>query len=140
MAFCTDFSLFFSLFIFQGIPSALLSKVLPTVQGTCSLLSTKLSYSKHEGMSCDDLWLDICQKRDECDEKIKIMKGVAFFFSSVAALEIRSREKGGNANSQEQEDDHNDNLREKYWPALTGLQYSPPMAHVYQRYPCIRPY
>ena len=70
-------------------------------------------------MSCDDLWLDICQKRDECDEKIKIMKGVAFFFSSVAALEIRSKAKGGNANDHEQEDDHNDNLREKYWPAIT---------------------
>ena len=29
----------------------MLSKVLPAVQGTCSLLSAKLSYSKHEGMS-----------------------------------------------------------------------------------------
>ena len=46
----------------------MLSKVLPAVQGTCSLLAAKLSYSKHEGMSCDDLWLNICQKRDECDE------------------------------------------------------------------------
>ena len=51
----------------------MLSKVLPAVQGTCSLLAAKLSYSKHEGMSCDDLWLNICQKRDECDEKIKPM-------------------------------------------------------------------
>ena len=62
----------------------MLSKVLPAVQGTCSLLAAKLSCSKHEGMSCDDLWLNICQKRDECDEKIKKMKGVAFFFSAVA--------------------------------------------------------
>ena len=70
-------------------------------------------------MSCDDLWLNICQKRDECDEKIKNMKGVAFFFSSVAALERRSKEKGEKADSQEQEDDQNDELPEKYWPAIT---------------------
>ena len=69
-------------------------------------------------MSCDDLWLKICQKRDECDEKIKNMKGVAFFFSSVAALERRSKEKGEKANSQEQEDDQNE-LPGKYWPAIT---------------------
>ena len=52
-------------------------------------------------MSCDDLWLNICQKRDECDEKIKVMEGVAFFFSPVAALERRSKEKGEKADSQE---------------------------------------
>ena len=70
-------------------------------------------------MSCDDLWLNICQKRDECDEKIKKMKGVAFFFSAVAALEKRSKEKGEKVNTQEQEDDQNDELPEKYWPAIT---------------------
>ena len=70
-------------------------------------------------MSYDDLWLDICQKRDECDEKIKKMKGVAFFFSSVAALERRNKEKGKEANDQEQEDDQNDELQERYWPAIT---------------------
>ena len=63
-------------------------------------------------MSCDDLWLDICQKRGECDEKIKKMKGVAFFFSSVAALEKRSKEKGEKTNSQGQEDDPNEELPE----------------------------
>ena len=67
-------------------------------------------------MSCDDLWLNICQKRDE---KIKNMKGVAFFLSSVAALERRSKEKGEKADSQEQEDDQNVELPEKYWPAIT---------------------
>ena len=70
-------------------------------------------------MSCDDLWLNICQKRDECDEKIKNMKGVAFFFSSVATLERRSKEKGEKADSQEQEDDQNNELPERYWPAIT---------------------
>ena len=70
-------------------------------------------------MSCDDLWLNICQKRDECDEKIKNMKGVAFFFSSVATLERRSKEKGEKADSQEQEDDQSNELPERYWPAIT---------------------
>ena len=56
-------------------------------------------------MCYDDLWLNICQKRDECDEKIKKMKGVAFFFSFVAALERRNKEKRQKANNQEQEDD-----------------------------------
>ena len=59
-------------------------------------------------MSRDDLWLNICQKRDECHEKIKNMKGVAIFFFSVVTLEKRSKEKGEKADSQEQEDDQND--------------------------------
>ena len=90
---------------------------MPAVQGTCSLLSAKLSYNRHEGISCDDLWLNICQTRDECDEKIKKMKGVAFFFSSVAALERRS--KGKKKNNEQQEDEQNDEVQEKYWPAIT---------------------
>ena len=47
------------------------------------------------------------------------MKGVAFFVSSVAALEKQSKEKCEKPNSQAQEDNHNDELREKYWPAIT---------------------
>ena len=70
-------------------------------------------------MSCDDLWLNICQKLDECDEKMKNMNGVTFFFSSVAALERRSKEKKEKADSQEQEDDQINELPEKYWPAIT---------------------
>ena len=99
----------------------MVSKVLPAVQENCSLLSAKVSHSKHVGLSCDDLWLNICQKRDECDEKIKKMKGVAFFFSSVAAVEKRSKEKGKGetSSSQEQENDQNDELPEKYWPAIS---------------------
>ena len=45
------------------------------------------------------------------------MKGVAFFFSSVAALERRS--KGKKKNNEEQEDEQNDEVQEKYWPAIT---------------------
>ena len=70
-------------------------------------------------MSCDDLWLKICQKLEECDKKMKNMNGVTFFFSSVTALERRSKEKKEKADSQEQEDDQIDELPEKYWPAIT---------------------
>ena len=47
------------------------------------------------------------------------MKGVAFFFSSVATLEGRIKEKGEKADSKEQEDDQNNKLPEEYWPAIT---------------------
>ena len=76
-------------------------------------------------MSCDDLWLNISQKRDECDEKIKKMKGVAFLFSSVAALEKRSKEKVEKANSQEQEDDQNEELPKKVLASNNLLDCSP---------------
>ena len=45
------------------------------------------------------------------------MKGVAFFFSSVTALERRS--KGKKKNNEQQEDEQNDEVQEKYWPAIT---------------------
>lgn len=80
-----------------------------------------MSYNKYEGTEVrkvDDLWLNICRKRDECDEAIKQIKGVAFFFSSVSALERRSREKR-QENTQDQEDEENETSDEKYWPAIT---------------------
>ena len=44
-------------------------------------------------------------------------KRSGIFFSSVAALERRS--KGKNKNNEEQEDEQNDEVQEKYWPAIT---------------------
>ena len=114
------FFLFF-LCTFKGIRSALLGKVLPAVQGTCSLLSAKISYSKSEGISCEDLWRNICHKRDECDQRIKKMKGVAFFFSSIAALERRTKGKSEKANKEKENEDYNeqnDEVQEKHWPAI----------------------
>ena len=68
----------------QGIRSALVSKIPPSVKGTCSLLSAKVSHSiRNEGTEdtkIEDLWLDICNKHDECNEAIKKTKGVAFFY------------------------------------------------------------
>ncbi|KAL9960070.1 hypothetical protein ACROYT_G033473 [Oculina patagonica] len=42
-----------------------------------------------------------------------------FFFSAVAALEKRTKEKKENSDSQEQEDDQNEGVQEKYWPAIS---------------------
>ena len=44
-------------------------------------------------------------------------KRSGIFFSSVAALERRS--KGKNKNNEEQEDEQNDEVQEKYCPAIT---------------------
>ena len=92
------------------------------MQGTCSLLSAKISYNKNEGISFKDQWRNICQKRDECDERIKKMKGVAFFFSSIATLETRTKEKSEKANNEKEDeeyDEQNDEVQEKHWPAMT---------------------
>jgi len=57
--------------------------------------------------------------KDRYDKKIENMKGETFLFSTVAALEKQSKEKGGKENSQEQEDNQNDDLPRKYWPTVT---------------------
>ena len=91
------------------------------MKGTCSLLSAKISYNKNEGISFKDQWRNICQKRDECDERIKKMKGVAFFFSSIATLERRTKEKSEKANNEKEDeeyDEQNDEVQEKHWPAM----------------------
>ena len=52
--------------------------------------------------------------------KEKQMKGVAFFFSFLAALEKRSREKVKEVSCQEQDDDdQNVVFQEKYWRAIS---------------------
>ena len=69
----------------------------------------------------EDQWRNICQKRDECDERIKKMKGVAFLFSSIAALERRTKEKSEKANKEKEDEDYdeqNDEVLEKHWPAI----------------------
>lgn len=91
------------------------------MQRTCSLLSAKVSYGKNEeDRNVDHLWRNICQKRDECDEAIKThVKGVAFFFSSVAVLERRSKDEKRKENSQDEEDEENEKSEKTYWPAIT---------------------
>jgi len=108
----------------QNIRSALVSKVIPLVQGKCSLISAKVSYNASERTSVEDLWLKICQKRDESDEAIRKIKGVAFFFSSVAVLERKAKEKEPDGEGEEHEE-HEETERVQttktkvYWPAIS---------------------
>ena len=49
------------------------------------------------------------------------MKGVAFFFSSIATLERRTKEKSEKANNEKEDeeyDEQNDEVQEKHWPAM----------------------
>ena len=87
----------------QNIRSALVSKIIPLVQGKCSLISAKVSYNVSERASVEDPWLTICQKRDESDQAIRKIKGTAFFFLSVAVLEIKAKEKDPDGEDEEDE-------------------------------------
>ena len=91
------------------------------MQRSCSLLSAKVSYGTNEQhRNVEELWRNICQKRDECDEAIKTnVSGVAFFFSSVAVLERRIKSKKRKENSEDEEDEENERSEKTYWPAIT---------------------
>ena len=110
-------------FLPQSIRSALVSRILPAVT-TCSLISVKFGYRKNFDASKanpEDLRLEICNKRDECDEAVKRIPGVAFFFSAVAAIESRVKQDEGNENTVEVCGDNNSNRQKKvvYWPAIS---------------------
>ncbi len=77
----------FNLFHFQKIRSALVSTILPIVQGKCSLISAKVTFNASQTIGkLDDLRSQICAKRDGVNAILKI-KGLAFFFCSVAEVE-----------------------------------------------------
>ena len=105
----------------QNIRSALVSKVIPVVQGKCSLISAKVSYNVSERKSIEDLWLTVCQKRDESDEAMRKIKGMAFFFSSVAVLERKAKEKEPNSGDEENEETEcaKTTKSKVYWPAIS---------------------
>ena len=112
----------FLLILPQSIQSALVSRILPAAT-TCSLISAKVSYRKIDGRANtnpDELWLQICNKRDECDQAIKWIPGVAFFFSAVAAVESRVKKNPTNEGTEEEGGDNNNNAKQvMYWPALS---------------------
>ena len=94
---------------------------------TDTRLSTKL----------DDQWLKICNKRDECDQALKKIQGLAFFFSAISTIESRV-----DKDKIEREPDEEDEEQEKktksviYWPAIPiGLPFSRQTAPVFQQCP-----
>lgn len=112
-----------NLFHFQKIRSALVSKILPVVQEKCSLISAKVTFNAPQATGkLDDLWSQICAKRDECDNAILKIKGLAFFFSSVAVVEKKVNENDG-----DDEQDGEDEIKEGtsqgkkkiFWPAMS---------------------
>ena len=68
----------------------------------------------------DDLWLQICAKRDECDNAMKKIRGVAFFFSSVAVVEKKVKENDSQEDKEGDEERANSQGKKKmYWPAVS---------------------
>ena len=94
---------------------------MPLIQGKCSLVSSKVSYGTQEGTSLEERWLQICQKRDECDEAVKKVKGMAFFFSAVAVVEKKGHQEEPEEEEKEDatEDVNSSAKRKVYWPAIS---------------------
>ena len=70
----------------------------------------------------NDLWLDICVKRDECDKAMKKIKEVAFFFSSVAVVEKKVDDKECEEDEEDNEeiaDESSQSKKKIYWPAIS---------------------
>lgn len=100
-----------------------MSRILPTA-ATCSIISAKVSYRKCDGRANttpDELWAQICKKRDECDQAIKRIPGMAFFFSAVAAVESKVKKKNTNEDTEEEGDLNNTSHKQQvvYWPAIS---------------------
>ena len=98
-----------------------------TVKG-CSLISTKISFSTGERESLEKTWKEITKKRDECDQALKKVQGMAFFFSAIGSKEVRPRQKDQANNSQQgpvEEKTYHPAI--SYWLALksvNGMQVS----------------
>ena len=85
--------LIYLFFLPQSIRSALVSTILPATS-TCSLISAKVSFRRGDNdtrlsTKLDDQWLKICNKRDECDQALQKIQGLAFFFSAISTIESR---------------------------------------------------
>lgn len=63
----------------------------------------------------EQMWKDICKKRDACDQAIKKVKGVAFFFSAIAAKE----KKAPNQPAEDQENASQQTSSNTYLPAIS---------------------
>ena len=94
----------------------------------CSLISTKISFSTGERESLEKTWKEITKKRDECDQALKKVQGMAFFFSAIGSKEVRPRQKDQANNSQQgpvEEKTYHPAI--SYWLALksvNGMQVS----------------
>ena len=90
----------------------------------CSLISTKISFSNGERESVEKTWKEITKKRDECDQALKKVQGMAFFFSAIGSKEVRPRQKDQANNSQQgpvEEKTYHPAI--SYWLALKSVKF-----------------
>jgi len=90
----------------------LVSTILPAAS-TCSLISAKVSFRRGDNdtrlsAKLDDQGLKICNKRDECDQALKKIQGLAFFFPAISTIESRA-----DKDKMEREPDGEDEEQEK---------------------------
>ena len=82
-----------------------------------------MSYRKCDGRATtnpDELWAQICKKRDECDQAVKRIPGMAFFFSAVAAVESKVRNDQTNEDTGEEGNNNTSHKQQVvYWPAMS---------------------
>jgi len=90
-------------------------------------LSTKL----------DDQWLKIYNKRDECDQALKKIQGLAFFSSVISTIESRvDKDKIEREPDEEVEEQKKKTKSVIYWPAIPiGLPFSRQTVCVFQQCP-----
>ena len=82
-----------------------------------------MSYRKCDGRATtnpDELWAQICKKRDECDQAVKRIPGMAFFFSAVAAVESKVRKDQTNEDTGEEGNNNTSHKQQVvYWSAMS---------------------
>ena len=67
-------------------------KVLPIVQKTCSVITVKCVWRVSDEDNVQG-WRFICEKRNECDQALKILRDVSFFFSGISTANYGFRNK-----------------------------------------------
>ena len=68
----------------------------------------------------DNQWLTICNKRDECDQAIKKIQGLAFFFSAISTIESRlEKDDIGTELDEEDEEEKKKSKSVIFWPAIS---------------------
>ena len=73
-------------------------KVLPIVQKTCSVIAVKCVWRVSDEENAQG-WRYICEKRDECDQALKKLRDVSFFFSAISTANYgASKGSGGGKN------------------------------------------
>lgn len=91
-----------------AIRDQLLVHIIPIVNKTCSVIGVKCNWSVQGGLNgIRSAWQEICQKRNECDQALKEIPGVAFYFSSISTF-TRKRKEDEPDNVSENESDHED--------------------------------